>query len=258
MNATYPISSFLAIKGPFIEATYRAMNAWDATKSPSENYANIERQNSIGAPSSGWLTQFLKATKRRYDFSGSDRPLVELVRQGWNLDEWRPVLLWHISQTEALLRSFIAEWLYSQKQSGVVLITAESVEPFIRSEIEKHLGSSAKWSTETVKRVASGLLKTAVEFHLMRGRASKEFESYRLSEKTLVYLLHVFLERDQSTKQVVEAIDWRIFHMTSTSVEEELLRLHQYGKLRFERAGSFLELTLPHPTMADYMRSGAL
>jgi hypothetical protein len=36
-------------------------------------------------------------------------------------------------------------------------------------------------------------------------------------------------------------------------VEEELLRLHQYGKLHFERAGSFLELTLPHPTINDFI-----
>ena len=55
----------------------------------------------------------------------------------------------------------------------------------------------------------------------------------------------------------MDADDWRLFLMRPSEVEEELLRLHQFGKLRFERAGSLLELTLPFSTAADYARSRA-
>ena len=103
--------------------------------------------------------------------------------------------------------------------------------------------------------MATSLLRTTVEFHLMRGRASKEFTSYRLPERSLFYMLYALMERENNTRKVIEADDWRLFLMTSGELEEELLRLHQFGKLRFERAGSFLELTLPCENTEEYVRS---
>ncbi len=73
----------------------------------------------------------------------------------------------------------------------------------------------------------------------------------------MMYLLHTLMEREGNSRRVIEAADWRLFHMTASEVEEELLRLHQYGKLRFERAGSFLELTLPHENTNAFLRSRA-
>ena len=72
-----------------------------------------------------------------------------------------------------------------------------------------------------------------------------------------MYLLHALLERLGSTQKLILAADWRLFLMTPADMEEELLRLHQFGKLRFERAGSMVELTLPYPAATDYARSAA-
>jgi hypothetical protein len=90
---------------------------------------------------------------------------------------------------------------------------------------------------------------------LVRGRYVKQFQPYHLPEESQVYLLHALQERLESTQKVIRAADWRLFLMTPADVEEELLRLHQFGKLRFERAGSMVELTLPYPMAADYARS---
>ena len=80
---------------------------------------------------------------------------------------------------------------------------------------------------------------------------------FRLPEQSFLYLLYALMEREQNTRNVIHAPDWRLFLMYPEQVEEELLRLHQYGKLRFERAGTFLELTLPFEHTEDFIRSRA-
>lgn len=249
------LSSFLSIKGPLTESTFRVVRDWDLSLSTRENLINLEATNSIGASSAGWLKQFVQVLKRRFDFDNADKPLIELAKRGWHIDEWRPIQLWHMSRTDELLRSFLMDWLFERREAGIVIITTDSVCEFLRLLTKKHLKSSSAWTDNTYRRVASGLLKTAVEFHLMRGRVSKEFEVYRLPEPSFVYLLHAMMEREHNTRNVIQSADWRLFMMRPSDVEEELLRLHQYGKLRFERAGSFLELTLPCDNTADFVRS---
>jgi len=249
------LSSYLAIKGPLSESTFRAFSAWDLSLSASENIDRLKQSNSVGASSSGWLGQFIRVLKRRYELDGADRSLIQLVHRGWHIDDWRPAQLWHISRNDDLLRMFLSEWLFEQHEKGIVLVTVDSVLEYLKGMTKKHLGSETVWTPVTLRRVASGLLKTAAEFHLMRGRVVKEFTSYRLPDKSFVYLLHALMEREGNTRKVIEASDWRLFLMTPGEVEEELLRLHQYGKLRFERAGTFLELTLPFRDANDYLRS---
>ncbi len=252
------LSSYLAIKGPFVETTFRAFSDWDFSQTPQENFEQIEATNNVGASSDGWLKQFIRVIRQRYDLADADRPLIELVQQGWHIDDWQPVQLWHISQHDELLRVFLTGWLFDQREQGIVVISVDAVVEFLHALIKKRLGSVDQWKENTYRRVASGLLKTAAEFHLMRGRVSKEFESYRLPERSLIYLLYVLMERENNTRKVIEAEDWRLFLMKPNEVEEELLRLHQFGKLRFERAGSFLELTLPCDSTDEYVRSVTL
>ncbi|QDV62031.1 BrxA family protein [Crateriforma conspicua] len=252
------LSSNLAIRGPFIEETYRTFSNWELKESTSQNFKRIAETNSIGASSQSWLTKFLQVLKRRYDLTGPDKRLIELVQQGWHLEDWRPAQLWHMSRHDELLRTFITEWLFEKHQAGIVIITADPVVEYLHGVVRAKLGSVDAWKENTYRRVANGLLKIAVEFHLMRGRTNKEFESYRLSERSFIYLLHSLMEREQNTRKVVEAKDWRLFMMKSNEVEEELLRLHQYGRLHFERAGSLLELTLPCEDTNEYVRSAVV
>lgn len=252
------LSSYLAIKGAFVETTYRAFSDWDMSVAPAGNLERIKATNSVGASSEGWLKQFIRVVNQRYDLAGRDRPLIELVQQGWHIDDWRPVQLWHMARSDELLRLFLADWLFERRENGIVVVNTEAVVEFLQGLVKKRLGSVDAWKENTYRRVASGLLKMAAEFHLMRGRVNKEFESYRLPERSLTYLLYVLMDRENNTRKVVHAEDWRFYLMKPHDVEEELLQLHQYGKLRFERAGSFLELTLPCENSAQYIGRAGL
>jgi hypothetical protein len=134
-------------------------------------------------------------------------------------------------------------------------LKTEAARQYLRSYLHAQLGDPGAWSDANITTSASGLLRTAVDFGLVRGRYVKQFQPYHLPEESQVYLLHALQERLESTQKVIRAADWRLFLMTPADVEEELLRLHQFGKLRFERAGSMVELTLPYPMAADYARS---
>ena len=257
MVAGTELSSFLAIKGPLIEATYRAFRDWNLAVSSEENLNRLLKSNSIGASSTGWLKNVVQVLKRRYDVAGPDRPLVELAQHGWQIEEWRPVLLWHISRTDELLRCFFTEWLFDKREEGIVLISSDAVRNYLSGLIEERLGSANAWKDSTLARAAIGLLRTAADFQLMRGRVVKEFETYRLPDQSFMYLLHALMEREGNTRNVIHAADWRLYLMHAQEVEEELLRMHQFGKLRFERGGSFLELTLPFGSTEDFIRRGA-
>jgi hypothetical protein len=248
-------SSNLAIRGAFIEETYRIANRWDLLQSAENNLKRVKESNLIGARSQSWLKKILAVVRHRFDFGGSERPLIELVQQGWSLDEWRPLLLWHMSRTDELLKTFLIEWLFEKYESGIVIISTEPVIEFLRQIVKKRLGTESSWKENTIRRVASGLLKIATEFQLMRGRIYKQFSAYQLPDRSFVYLLHALMEREQNTRKVVAAIDWRLFLIKPAEVEEDLLRLHQHGQLHFERAGSFLELTLPSGSTSEFVRS---
>jgi hypothetical protein len=256
-SASKPLSSFLAIKGSLSEPTFRAFAAWNLAKSPAENLRLLVATNSAGIASAGWLTQFVNVLKRRYDLNKTDQPLIQLVQQGWHIEDWRPVLLWHMSRNDELLEIFLAEWLFQLREHGIVSVTNDTIIDRLQTTILHRLGSANAWTPATCNRVANGLLRTATEFSLMRGRVHREFTTYRLPEKSFLYLLHALMKREQNTRKVIYASDWRIFLLRPADVEDELLQLHQYGKLQFQRAGSLLELTLPNPAPGELVGSTA-
>ena len=48
---------------------------------------------------------------------------------------------------------------------------------------------------------------------------------------------------------------WAMFLMTAADVECELLNLHQFRRVRYERAGSVSELHLPYSSLEAFAQS---
>lgn len=93
----------------------------------------------------------------------------------------------------------------------------------------------------------------ASDFKLLRGSSVREFTSYHLPEESFLYLLHAMYEIHGNGRDVVHSPDWRLYLMSPADVEREIYRLHQFRKLRFEVAGSLMELTLPCKTVAAFV-----
>jgi Putative inner membrane protein (DUF1819) len=245
-------SSFTAVKGAMIEETYSVLAAWDFNRSKRENLDHLRAENFIGASSAMWLGDVAKVLNRRFDPGGRDRPLAVLAKHGVAIDEWKPLLLWHMTRDEFLVRDFIETWLFSAYEAGTFRIRTEDVEEYLGGIRKRGAITEHAWSEETTKRVASGLLKIAVDFGLLRGSIAKEFASYHLPERSFLYLLHAMLDEQLSPSKVLASPEWRLFLMRPADVEHEVLRLHQFRKLEYQAAGSLVQLSLPCTSTGEY------
>lgn len=246
------VSSFTIIKGSMIEETYAVFAGWNFTQSKRENLDRLRDQNFIGAGSVTWLRDVAKVMNRRFDPDGRDRSLVVLAKRGCDLAEWKPILLWHMTRDEFLLRDFLQNWLFPVYNSGAFRIRSEDVEVYLATIGQRGGSTEHAWSQETIKRVAAGLLKISVDFGLLRGSSVKEFASFHLPEHSFLYLLHALRDEKVSADRVVDAKDWRLFLMRPADVEQELLRLHQFQKLEYHVAGSLVQLALPCNSSREY------
>lgn len=235
-----------------IEETYGVFVEWDFGLSKRDNLDRLRSENFIGASSATWLRDVAKVLNRRFDPSGRDRPLVLLAKHGLPMDEWKPLLLWHMTRDEFLLRDFLANWLFGTYEAGAFRVRSEEVEAYLGGIAERGASTEHAWSEQTSRRVAAGLLKIAVDFGLLKGGNNKEFASFHLPERSFIYLLHAMRDEKLSPSKVVASRDWRLYLMRPVDVEHELLRLHQFRKLEYHAAGSLVQLSLPCASTTEY------
>jgi len=246
------VSSFTVVKGAMIDETYAVFAAWDFAHSKRENLDRLRTENFIGSSSVTWLRDKAKVLNRRYEPAGRDRPLVILAKHGLPVEEWKPLLLWHMTRDEFLVRDFLETWLFSEYDSGTFRVRTEDVATYL-GDIGKRGGvTEHAWSEQTTKRVAAGLLKMAVEFGLLRGSVAKEFVSSHLPESSFLYLLHAMRDEKLSPSKLISSPEWRLFLMRPADVEHELLRLHQFKKLEYQVAGSLVQISLPCASASEY------
>jgi bacteriophage exclusion system BrxA-like protein len=235
-----------------VDETYAVFAAWDFASTKKENLDRLRRENFIGASTTTWLRDVAKVLNRRFDPGARDRALVILAKNGCPIDEWKPILLWHMTRDEFLLRDFLINWLFPTFVSGAYRVRTEDLYEHLRSVGRRGGTTEHSWSEMTLNRVATALLKMAVDFGLLRGSAVKEFASYHLPERSFLYLIYALREEMGSPRKVLESENWRMFLMLPSDVERELLRLHQYRKLDYQIAGSLVQLSLPCASAREY------
>jgi hypothetical protein len=253
VSRSHVVSSFTIIKGALVSETYAVFQNWDFSRSKQENLALMEHDNIIGARSANWLRDVRKVLNRRFDPAERDRPLVELAQHGCQLEIWRSLLLWHITRDEFLVRDFLLEWLYPQYIDGVYRLSPGDVVPYLQAlSTRDDIEWAGSWTPATTSRVASGLLHIAADFDLLTGGAIKRFASYHLPEDSFLYLLHAVAQFEPTARGIIDSPEWRLFLMNANEVEAEILRLHQFHRLRYEAAGSLERLDLPASSLGEY------
>jgi hypothetical protein len=247
------VSSFTVIKGSLVDETYSAFASWDFSLTKLENLQRWERDNTIAVSSRNWARDVRKVLNRRFDPEGRDRPLVILAQGDCDREIWRPLLLWHMTRDEFLVRDFLITWLYARYESGVYRLTTEDVASYLGTLTEKRgIAWSGHWTRVTTDRVASGLLRIASDFGLLTGGVYKEFASYHLPDESFVYLLHAMKATEHNGRRVIDSPEWRMYLMDSGDVEREVLRLHQFHRLSYQAAGSLATLDLPAGSPTAY------
>jgi hypothetical protein len=246
------VSSFTLIKGTMIDETYAVFSGWDFSRTKRDNLDRLRAENYIGASSATWLRDVAFVLNRRYEPEGRDRAVVLLAKAHVPLDEWKPLLLWHMTRDEFLVRDFLVNWLFNAHEAGAYRLRPEELHEYLRT-LDKHGGLvEHAWTDSTIRHAAPALLKAAADFGLLRGRRVKEFTGYHLPERSFLYVLHALRDTGLSAQRLIRSPEWRMFLMRPADVERELLRLHQFKKVHYEVAGSIIQLALPSGTALEY------
>jgi hypothetical protein len=249
------VSSFTIIKGSLIDETYAAFQRWDLGRPKIDNLERIRANGALASASSNWTRDVSKVLNRRFDPTGRDRAVVELAKAGCDREVWKPILLWHMTRDEFLLRDFLVGWLYDRYIDGTYRIRTDDVVPYLQ-RLKKRRGVqvSGDWSEATTSRVASGLLRIAADFGLLTGTLVKEFTPFHVPEESFLYLLHAMAEAESNARKIVDSADWHMYLMSAADVERELFRLHQFRRLHYEVAGSLAQLELPCRSTSEYAK----
>lgn len=247
------ISTRLIRKGALLEETHRVFLEWNLSKSFADNLDYARDHNVPAAANQGWLKEVISTISSRWRSESRLNAIVHLAKKA-TLEIWRPCVLWHIGQNDELYYRFATEWLFDEYQDGTFRIRTIDVKPFVQTITESRAAGNQGLSTYGITRAARDLLRMATAFGLLKGSAVREFCSYHLPEEGFLYLLHAMYEVHGNARDVIHSADWRLYLMNPADVERELFRLHQFRKIRFEVAGSLMELTLPHDSAAAYVK----
>ncbi len=250
------LSTRLIRKGALLEDTHRVFLEWDIAASFEENLIRARELNTPAADNQGWLKEVVATISSRWRHEPRLTTLVRLA-QCANFDVWRPCVLWHIGQVEELYYRFATEWLFDEYVDGAYQLRTADVVPFVEKVTASRAAGNKGLSEYGLKRAGRDLLRMAADFGLFRGSAVREFKSYLLPEESFLYLLHTMYEVHSNAWDMVHSPDWRLFLMSAVDVERELFHLHQFRKLRYEVAGSLVELTLPCSSAAAFVEEKA-
>ena len=262
MSQSKPISEVrkfstrLIRKGALLEDTHRVFLEWDMTMSFEENMNRARELNTPAADNQGWLKEVVATISSRWRHEPRLSTIVQLAQRA-SIDVWRPCILWHIGQVDELYYRFATEWLFNEYEAGAYQLRTADVVPFVEKVTVSRAEGKKVLSDYGLNRAGRDLLRMASDFGLLKGSAVRKFSSYHLPEESFLYLLHAMYDAHGNAQDVVYAPDWKLFLMSTADVERELFRLHQFRKLRYEVAGSVIELKMPYSTAAAFVQEMA-
>jgi hypothetical protein len=239
-----PYCSFGLIKGALVSETLEVFQSWDLEASKRANLDRVRASNSIGAPTQAWLKQVCTTFSRRFEPSGPDRSLALAARTATGRQHWRPLLLWHMANSEGLLGDGLA-WTWEVFSAGGDLLQTDQALTWLEATAGQDHPEVAEWGESTRKRVAGGLLKAGVDFGLLQGRVKRRFTAYYLADEPLLYVLLQALASNRTTAAALSDPRWLWFRLPEAELEHRLLLLHQAQVISFYRAGSVVDLKLP-------------
>jgi hypothetical protein len=252
--STLKYSGRLARKGILLEESYRIFACWNLDQSLRENITRIRETNPIGASNQAWLREVTATISSRYSTGDSLAPLVTLAKGGLNIDTWKFCLLWHLGNSDGMLVAFLSAFLLPKVESGIEVFTAPDLVPFVRELVSERLLQSSP-SADAARRIANDLLRCAATFGFLTGRTKKRLAHATLPEAAVLYAIYSLWEEHQSADRLISSPRWMLFLFRTPQVEHELLNLHQFRRLHYERAGSIRELSLPHANLMAFAQS---
>lgn len=180
------------------------------------------------------------------------RILKRLVENGASVSLLRQLFSIYTARINGLFADVAGEYYWELHSRGVEELTSEILKTFIRSKF----GSTKlphPWSDSVTKRVASGLLKTLVDFgYAAQGRGVvRRITPPRILPETVCFIAYEARERGIPDSSVITDPAFSLFGLNRQMALEELIHVSgQYG-LIVQSAGDLVRISYKYANMED-------
>jgi hypothetical protein len=95
----------------------------------------------------------------------------------------------------------------------------------------------------------------AGQFGFLEGKVQRRIRNPVIPEDAILYAVYSLRELGKNLDQLFNSDRWKLFLLHPSQIEQELLNLHQFRRLSYERAGTIRDLSLPHANLVAFAES---
>jgi hypothetical protein len=111
-----------------------------------------------------------------------------------------------------------------------------------------------RWGSETISRMAQGIMATLRDFGVLQGVLHKRLVAVHLPAAAFAFLTFLLYRQQPSGDAVLHSPEWRSFLLDRPAVERLFLEAHQERLLSYYAAGRVVRLEFPATTPEEYAR----
>ncbi len=247
-------SSRIIKAGALLADTTTLFDNWDESHSVQENLERLQRENIFGKASRSRIRDVLAIFRQRYlqDESVTEA-LASLVKSRLPRLALDRILFFHAAQADALLHDIVTHVLADCYGRGMTEIRTESIQATLTTWVREGK-TSARWSEDTTRRVAQGLLATLRDFGILQGANIKRLAPTHIPMAAFAYIAFYLGARQASGERLIHNEEWLLFFLTIEDVERLFMEAHQHGLLEYHAAGTVIRITFPSESLEDYAR----
>lgn len=247
-----PYSSRIIKASALMTDTKTLLSAWDTNENVKKNLERIRQQNIFGKTSRKRLEDVLRIFRQRYlDEPEIGMTLVSIAQSNAPAQWLDPLLYFFSAQNDSTLRDTVVEVLYPRKQAGYVDLPVIVVQNALRNWVAEGK-TTTTWNSETIERVAQGIMATLRDFGVLEGKVNKHINPIYLPLESFALIAFWLMQKLQAGKLVLNSEEWRLFFLDVAGVERHFIEAHQEGLLSYFAAGSVVRLEFPATSLQEY------
>lgn len=247
-------SSRIIKAGALLADTTTLFDNWDESQSVRENLERLQRENIFGKASRSRIRDVLAIFRQRYLHDESvTKALACLVKNRLPRLALDRILFFHAAQADALLHDIVTHVLADSYSRGITEIRTEAIQAALTAWVRESK-TSARWSEDTTRRVAQGLLATLRDFGILQGANTKRLAPAYIPIAAFSYIAFYLHCQRASGERLIHNKEWLLFFLTTEDVERMFMEAHQQGLLEYYAAGTVIRIAFPSESLEDYAR----
>jgi hypothetical protein len=224
---------------------------WQAGLSTPENIAALYQSNPFGKSSHSRLEDMLPILRRRYMADPVVASGLATISRSSSPGVLKQLLYFYSVRADPLLFAFVTEELLDRYRRGRQDVPTDEVIRLLREWVDVGR-TTTRWSSETISRVAQGILATLRDFDILTGAVHKRLNPPPLSLTAFAFLAFDLSRTRPSGAQLLGDPKWQVFFLEPNMTERLFIAADQAGLLRFAAAGTVVRVDFPVKSLEDY------